>query len=848
MSKREPQEPIMEWLYAGPFEIDVSDLYESNYQVPIEPYEHFLASGISEAVQIRKAKEGESFQWFNQTKPWTYLRTNPADKKVTWARFGTHARLLQTFAYQELYIENASDVRCHLQITGSAALIINGKVEFHLNKFGTASAEHDFTIRLEAGWNSCILVLTNVHVHSINSFALSYDVPDLVVRLPLVEMTTEERAAVEAQFDDFYLLHTLLDDNHKGVELCFDRFIQLEGGYEADVYKGDQRLTRIKVEGSGPVTILLLPGSSLNEADDYTVRLRYVSRLGQAVEGPSLPFQKISHWDFTEEIKASFKLRTSALLNRYVSLPAPTLTQRGIGVSGIYYELAKLEAGHSADTLRYEIIENTLDYIESRYDCADFALHGVLRLFYKYRSHLSLPEGLWERVKTIILGFKYGEDEPGKSMMFCRSENHQILFFSAEYLAGRLFPNEIFMASGQNGVFHAFRGRLKTERWIKEKGTYGFTEWHSNIYYEEDLIALLNLHDFSETGGYLRHLTKQLLDFTCFLIATHQSRGVMGTTHGRSYENMMLHPELEGMSHLNWLLFGQPERIVSRLSMGAVILCGSGYKILPDHEKLAQSVKPIYTLSRMGMFPHHGLGGVNCATYRTKDYMVSGMVESKKGTKGDLVQAGQILLDGQLPIFVTCFDNNSETTRPSYWGGQYVIPKMITYKNTMAYIYEIPTVAGFTHCYFPFSMFDEIVQQGKWLFGRKNNAYIGLHSTNTMIRTQSGKWKDKELLCLNKSNTWLFEAGSREEWGSFSKFVEAISSAELKQDDEVLLFHSPTNGRFELSWNQTCLRGGKAMLVKDYPLILNDYAYGEYGSGIIEMKLEDKQGVLNFNM
>jgi hypothetical protein len=33
----------------------------------------------------------------------------------------------------------------------------------------------------------------------------------------------------------------------------------------------------------------------------------------------------------------------------------------------------------------------------------------------------------------------------------------------------------------------------------------------------------------------------------------------------------------------------------------------------------------------MGLFSYKGEAAVNCATYRTKDYMVSGLVESDKG-------------------------------------------------------------------------------------------------------------------------------------------------------------------------------------------------------------------------
>ena len=74
---------------------------------------------------------------------------------------------------------------------------------------------------------------------------------------------------------------------------------------------------------------------------------------------------------------------------------------------------------------------------------------------------------------------------------------------STEYVAGMAFPLDNFSNSNQNGLFHALKGRLNAEHWIREKGYYGFTEWHSNTYYEEDMLALLNIYDFGEENGLL---------------------------------------------------------------------------------------------------------------------------------------------------------------------------------------------------------------------------------------------------------------------------------------------------------------------------------------------------------
>jgi hypothetical protein len=250
----------------------------------------------------------------------------------------------------------------------------------------------------------------------------------------------------------------------------------------------------------------------------------------------------------------------------------------------------------------------------------------------------------------------------------------------------------------------------------------------------------------------------------------------------------------------------------------------------------------------MGLFPHEGLGGVNCATYRTKDYMVSGLVESQQGRFGHQVQAGQVLLDGNIPVFVTCFDNKSESTRPSYWGGQYRMPKTITCRNVLTYIYKIDEAAGYTHCYFPAKQFDETYEEGKWLFGRKRNAYVAVYSLKPYVKTNAGKYKNRELLCLAKRNIWVIEAGSQAQYGSFAAFIQTVSQAELVEQEENIEYVSPSLGRMRLGWDEACMIEGKPALELDCPLIRNNCAEGTYGSGLTYLKLNGRQKILNFNI
>ena len=67
-----------------------------------------------------------------------------------------------------------------------------------------------------------------------------------------------------------------------------------------------------------------------------------------------------------------------------------------------------------------------------------------------------------------------------------------------EYLAGQRHPDRIFSVTGMNGAQHMARARLDILRWIEERSRWGFTEWHSDVYYQKDITPLLSLAEWAE--------------------------------------------------------------------------------------------------------------------------------------------------------------------------------------------------------------------------------------------------------------------------------------------------------------------------------------------------------------
>ncbi|MGI5894314.1 MAG: hypothetical protein ACOX6P_06925 [Candidatus Merdivicinus sp.] len=834
------KEPVLQWIYAGPFTLDVSDRYYDNYIVSACDYADYWNEARSLLPGLEDIREGDPLSLLGKKSDWKHYFVSEADKKITFAGFGTYARLMAVVLHTRFYAEEEGEKNFSFWFTGSAAVYLNHQEIFHHEEVGRCNHSTEFSAFLHAGWNTCEILLLNVHLHCTNSFSLLTESPFLAVPQLLPEIA--DRDELNRQLFSFYLEKTLLHPG-ESLKIQSDLPISIQWPLEwiiSEISGKDAGAIPQHIQGrliqNGEKWIAEnLPENF--EPGSYSIQIQCVLSSGVSVRGPNLSFHAIRFFDEMPDGLTCQQRRGHLLqcLSKSCAGSRRALT-------AVFHELAKLLCGNNKEFDEDNVIR-TIDYINKRYDCSDFALHGVIRLYATYGKSDILSDQLKSAIKQCILNFKYWVDEPGKSMMFTRSENHEILFHSAEYAAGQLFPCDIFPNSGQNGLFHSLKGQILSEQWIREKGRWGFTEWLSNTYYEEDILALLSIYDFGEENSPFRRLAKNLLDFIAVLIACHQHHGVMATTHGRCYEESLMYPETESMSTLNWLLLGEPQKLCDHFSIGAVALCGSSYPVPKGLDELARL--PMWTKARMGMFQDRGGDGVNCATYRTNSYMVSGLVESRAGEHGGQVNAGQVLLDGSVPIFVTCFDNKSATTRPSYWGGQYIMPKTAAYKNLLGLIYRIDTVAGYTHCYFPQFSFDEVTSQNGWWFGRKNNAYIAVYSQKPAHMVQEGDCRGREILCLEKENIWILEAGCREENEDFTNFIKQIVSAKILCTDIDLVYDSPSVGQVHLSWENPCTIQGEPIIEKPFPLIENKYLFSEYGSGVIQSPFSPNS--LNFN-
>lgn len=241
-----------------------------------------------------------------------------------------------------------------------------------------------------------------------------------------------------------------------------------------------------------------------------------------------------------------FASRRAAFLDFVRRSPTPS------HLCAVFHELARLEAGGPAHV---PLFEAALDYVDARLDCADFVQHGVLRLLLQYGADPRLPRALVERAKRTTLGFKYHPSEPGDDSLCTWTENHQILFAAADLVAAEHFPGEVFPNTGERGRDRLARARRRVLRWLELRFRTGFSEWLSHVYYDEDLVAVLTLADFSRDDE-IRRRAAIVADVLLLDLALHHFRGAFAATHGRSYERCQKWNREEGTTDAMKLLFG----------------------------------------------------------------------------------------------------------------------------------------------------------------------------------------------------------------------------------------------------------------------------------------------------
>lgn len=259
--------------------------------------------------------------------------------------------------------------------------------------------------------------------------------------------------------------------------------------------------------------------------------------------------------------------------------------------NGFYAQSSKVYLNESVTESSFT---EALNRINNREDTADFRMASLLRTMYLDNITKVLEPLLKSQIKDAILDFKYWFTEPGEDSMIMWTENHMILFHSAELLAGQLYPSETFTNSNMTGQDHIDHALPLVNRWLEWRFRYGFAEWHSNIYFNQDLMAILNIVDFASDND---TATKAaiLVDILAFDFANNYYKGSYATTHGRTDDGKKVGtsltdlPSRDSIAEFAWILLGvgyhDPNNINSLSAVG--LATSSKYTPPPILEAIA---------------------------------------------------------------------------------------------------------------------------------------------------------------------------------------------------------------------------------------------------------------------
>lgn len=243
------------------------------------------------------------------------------------------------------------------------------------------------------------------------------------------------------------------------------------------------------------------------------------------------------------------------------------------------------------------------------------------------------------------------------------------------------------------------------------------------------------------------------------------------------------------------------------------------------------------------------LSEANIETYRTPDYMLSCAMDYRKGAPGYQQHIWQATLGNKAIVYTNHPGGKNLRWSPNYWSGNEILPRAAQSKNVVVCIYNIPDNQknDFTHAYFPVSAFDEVHISGSWMFGRKEDGYVALYSRNVTELKADDRGEVCDMFAKGRQNIWVCETGSKSQWGSFSKFIEAVSLASVEGDGLNISYNSPSEGLISYGWEMPFKVKGNVMPLRCDYRYDNPYCKALFNSTSIEIEKGGEKIILDYN-
>ncbi|MBM3135367.1 MAG: hypothetical protein FJZ89_08850 [Chloroflexi bacterium] len=842
---------IHNWLVAGPQAISVPDLERfqgQDWKLQIARHYYEADSGVTQPpVQDEPLQVGEA------PLAWRYFRCDD-DHFVDCTAFYHICHYLRAWAYSRVVSPAAQEVTCMLTTNGPADVWLNDQ-HVHRQEHFHHQIPHSvpFRLKLAEGPNEFLVRFEEVAAREcpyVMALRLVGVPPEKFVTIPTANEALARRETIEKFIEAAYL--------------------------DRDVYVWDDEIT------------VYWPPDMVASAD-LTVRLQqpegwiYAEALPTASAGsralgvppyqlPESPFHVVLMPTPREYYEANLRLERkialTAMHNKYSQSDYSTFNERRVEAltgaarreDNVFSEIAKMALGYWADVTADVILE-TIKGIKQRKDCSDFYLVGLLGMMHRYGHHPSFPEALKQPLEECVLNFRYWADEPGSDAMWFWSENHQILFHACEVLAGQLYPDRIFTNAGQTGQWHREKGERLALSWLLKRGAGGFSEWDSNCYFEEDLLALSHLADLAESQP-VYDLATVVMDKMFLTMALNSYKGTFGSTHGRTYTPHIKGARREATAGVSRLLWGMGvfnDKILATVSLACMenyefpLLIGDIAADLPEEmwnrERHAGKLEEWCDRAT-------GDWEVNKVTYKTPDYMLCSAQDYHPGEGGVQQHIWQATFGPDAVVFVShppCLSEEN-SHRPGFWHGNVVLPRVAQWKDVLIAIHKLPDDdwLGFTHAYFPVWAFDEYALRPdangrQWAFARKGDGYLALTAACGLEFITRGDNAYRELRSYGQNNVWLCHLGRAALDGDFRAFQDKVLALDVNFGELSVRCATLRGETLAFGWEGPLLRNGQKQPITGFKHYDNPYCVADLPASQMEVRFGDQAMRLNFS-
>lgn len=442
------------------------------------------------------------------------------------------------------------------------------------------------------------------------------------------------------------------------------------------------------------------------------------------------------------------------------------------------------------------MIAGTLLAIEDCHDCADFILVPLLWCRKVYADRLA-PD-LVERIDRAILGYRYWMDEPGNDVQWYFSENHALLFHTAAYLAGNMFPQARFARSGRSGQEQSQVGAARVRAWLDHFEQWEMAEFNSAPYFPIDLKGLCALYALAPDADIAKRAGTAIVRLL-EIVARSAHHGILTGAQGRSYEHTLRAARSLELSGVCRMLWGRGNFGMRFHALPQLALC------LRDHGlKVQAELGAIASVAGDAAWEWTFAQGqdrfARLYHYKTRDWAMGSAAGYRWNQWGyqETVLHARLGGDPDAQIWINHPGEvlQSGYGRPSYWGGSGTLPRVQQYKGLAVMCFDCAEEQpDFTHAWFPRSVFNAARVEGRTALAEAGDAFALLATDKAFTEVDSGPTAGNELRVAGRRTTWIVRLGDRRSFASLDAFGTAFAGLSVcEAKDGELVVEDPEYG------------------------------------------------------